>query len=71
MRWKLPKYSNNEIKAIILEKIHSKQDRQILYLKLVDGMTIAGISDALKIPYSTVRDHYYDQVKILFEDFPG
>lgn len=70
MRWKLPKYNNSEKLALINERIHDKNDRRMFKLKLIDGMSLNEISNVLKQPYSTLRDHYYKQVKILFDDFP-
>jgi len=71
LKHKLPEYSNNQMKEMILDKIHDKEDRKIMYLKLVDGCTLLDVSKKLNIPYSTVRDHYYINRKILFPETPG
>jgi len=71
MRKRLPAYTNTEIKRIICEKIHSKRDRNILYMKLVDGRTFLEVAEQMNMPVSTVTDAYYKQLKILFSDFPG
>jgi len=69
MREKMPDYKNPEMKKAILELIHDKNDRKILYLKHVDGRTLREIADETKMAYSTVRDHYYKQRKILIDAF--
>lgn len=66
-----PAYTNSQIREMIREKIHSRRDRKILYLKLVDGLTFKEIEDETGIPASTVTDAYYKQAKVLFKDFAG
>lgn len=67
LKTKLPTYGNTEMKNRILDRIHDKTDRQIMYLKLVDGYTLLDISRKLDMPYSTVKDHYYVNRKRLFD----
>lgn len=38
-------YSNSEIQHIIDEWIHSKKDREILHLRLIDGLTIEELAE--------------------------
>ena len=71
LKHKLPEYTNSQMKAMIMDKIHDKDDRRIMALKLIDNYTLLEISDKLNIPYSTVRDHYYLNRKILFPTTPG
>jgi len=66
IKHKLPAYTNQEILAKIRDLIHDKEDRRIMRLKLVDGMTLLEIAQASNLPYSTVRDHYYICKKLLF-----
>lgn len=68
---KLPEYTNSQMKDMIMDKIHDRNDRKIMLLKLIDNYTLLEISDKLNIPYSTVRDHYYTSRKILFPMTPG
>ena len=42
-----PEYSNSQIKSLIMEHIHDKTDRRMLYLRLVDGDTIGEIAEAV------------------------
>lgn len=38
-------YTNSEIQYIIDEWIHSKKDREILHLRLIDGLTIEELAE--------------------------
>lgn len=38
-------YTNSEIQHIIEEWIHSKKDREILHLRLIDGLTIEELAE--------------------------
>lgn len=38
-------YTNSEIKNIIEEWIHSQKDREILHLRLIDGLTIEELAE--------------------------
>ena len=67
----LPKYGNQQIKEIIMEYIHDKRDRKILYLYLVDGETIESISNMLRIDRKTVWTHLRDGKQEVFSHFPG
>ena len=71
MRRKLPSYDNYDIADKINRRIHDKVDRQILRMKLIDGMTFDEVAYECNIPYGTVTDHYYKQLEVLFYDFPG
>lgn len=50
-----PRYSNDEIRQIIDNWIHSERNRRIFYLRLIDGLTHEEIADALQIDVSTVK----------------
>jgi len=71
LKTKLPAYDNVELEERIDRTIHNALDRRILKHKLIDDLTLAQISEKENIPYSTVRDHYYKQRKILFPGAPG
>lgn len=49
-----PDYSNQQVKALIMEYIHDKTDRKMLYMRLVDGDTIAVIAEAVGLDDKTV-----------------
>ncbi len=64
-----PEYDNSQIIAIINEKIHSKRDRNVLYLKLVDNLSFTRIADELNMPMSTVTLSYYKNIDTVLEIF--
>lgn len=66
-----PKYSNSEIKNLIMEYIHDKTDRKILYLRLVDGDTIGEISGKVGLDEKTVWIHIHNGERELFSHLPG
>ena len=49
-----PEYSNAQIKALIMDYIHDKDDRKMLYLRLVDGDTIGEIASKVHLDDKTV-----------------
>lgn len=67
----LPKYGNQQMKEIIMEYIHDKVDRKILYLYLVDGETITSISEMLKLDRKTVWTHLQEGKREVFSHLPG
>lgn len=38
-------YSNSQIRSLIEEWIHSERDREVLFYRLIDGLTIEQISN--------------------------
>lgn len=66
-----PKYSNTEIKNLIMEYIHDKTDRKMLYLKLVDGDTIGEISGKVGLDEKTVWRRIHKGERELFSHLPG
>ena len=66
-----PKYSNSEIKALIMEYIHDKTDRKILYLRLVDGDTIGEIAGKVGLDDKTVWRRIHKGERELFSHLPG
>lgn len=49
-----PKYGNQQIKELIMDVIHDKTDRKMLYLRLVDGDTIGEIAEKVGLDDKTV-----------------
>lgn len=49
-----PKYGNQQIKDLIMEYIHDKNDRKMLYARLVDGDTIGEIARRFGLDDKTV-----------------
>ena len=66
-----PEYGNAQIAALIKEFIHDKVDRRMLYLRLVDGDTIAEISEAVGLDDKTVWRRLHKGEKELFRHLPG
>lgn len=62
----LPYYENDEARRLIDNRIHSKRNRQILYLKLIDGESFFSIAEIMDMPVSTVTDAYYKDIKVIF-----
>lgn len=59
-------YTNSQIKELIAEHIHSKRDREILYMRLVDGVTLEGIAEEFQLDTKTVWRIVHKEEKILF-----
>lgn len=60
-----PRYSNAEMRQIIDNWIHSERNRRIFYLRLIDGLTLEEIAEALQIDVSTVKrniNKYEDEI---------
>ena len=66
-----PKYGNSEIKSLIMEYIHDKTDRKILYLRLVDGDTIGEIAGKVGLADKTVWRRIHKGERELFSHLPG
>lgn len=66
-----PEYSNSQIKALIMEYIHDKTDRRMLYLKLVDGDTISEIASKVGLDDKTVWRRLHRGERELFSHLPG
>lgn len=66
-----PEYTNAQMKALIMDIIHDKTDRKMLYLRLVDGDTIAEIAAKVELDDKTVWRRLRKGEKILFSHFPA
>jgi len=66
-----PEYTNQQIKTLIMDVIHDKTDRKMLYLRLVDGDTIGEIASKVGLDDKTVWRRLRKGEKILFSHFPG
>jgi len=66
-----PKYGNEQIKALIMEYIHDKTDRKMLYLRLVDGDTIGEIAGKVGLDDKTVWRRLKKGERELFSHLPG
>ena len=66
----LPNYGNQQITEIIKEYVHDKDDRKILYLRFVDGISIRDIASTMKLDPKTVWNHIQKQEKVIFAHIP-
>ena len=66
-----PEYTNAQIKALIMDVIHDKTDRKMLYLRLVDGDTISEIAAKTGLDDKTVWRRLHKGERELFRHLPG
>lgn len=66
-----PEYTNAQMKALIMEYIHDKTDRKMLYWRLVDGDTISEIASKTELDDKTVWRRLRKGERILFPHLPG
>ena len=66
-----PEYGNAQIKALIMDVIHDKTDRKMLFLRLVDGDTISEISEKVGLDSKTVWRRMKKGERELFSHLPG
>lgn len=64
-------YTNSQIKALIDDLIHSARDRQVLYLRLVDGLTFEKIAECMELSVRYTKTIVYKNEQILFSHLPG
>ena len=62
----LPDYGNKQITEIIREYVHDKDDRRILYLYFVDGISIRNIASTMSLDPKTVWSHIQKQERVIF-----
>ena len=66
-----PEYGNAQIKALIMDVIHDKTDRKMLYFRLVDGDTIGEIAEKVGLDDKTVWRRLRKGERELFSHLPG
>ena len=66
-----PEYTNAQIKALIMDVIHDKTDRKMLYLRLVDNDTISEIAGKVGLDVKTVWRRLTKGERELFRHLPG
>jgi DNA-directed RNA polymerase specialized sigma24 family protein len=64
-------YSNSLIRELISEYIHNADDRKMLSLRLIDGMTFEQIGFEMSMTTKTVRTRIHKGEEILFKHIPG
>ena len=64
-------YTNSQIRDLIAEHIHNSADRQMLQLRLIDGMSFEAIGFEMGMTTKTVRIRIHKGEEILFKHIPG
>ena len=64
-------YTNSQIEHLIAEHIHNLDDRRMLQLRLIDGMTFEQIGFEMGMTTKTVRIRIHKGEAILFKHLPG
>lgn len=66
-----PKYSNEQVIAIIKNWIHNEVDQKMLYLYLVKGKSQEEIAGIVNRNVKTVGEHLRSGEKEVFSHLPG
>ena len=64
-------YTNSQIRDLIAEHIHNSDDRKMLALRLIDGMTFEQIGFEMGMTTKTVRLRIHKGEHTLFKHIPG
>lgn len=64
-------YSNSQIRSLIDEWVHSARDRQVLYLRLIDGLTFEKIAERMELSVRYTKTIVYKAEEVLFKHLPG
>ena len=64
-------YTNSYIRELIEEHCHNLDDRKMLRLRLIDGMTFEQIGFEMGMTAKTVRVRIHRQEEILFRHVPN
>lgn len=59
--------TNSQIDHLISEYIHSQRDRQVLHLRLVDGLTYEKIADKMDMSVRAIKNIVYRTEAKLFK----
>ena len=59
-------YTNSEMRALIEEHLHSQRDREILYERLINGLTFEKLAEKMDLSVRYVKTIVYKSEKILF-----
>lgn len=63
-------YTNSQVRELIAEHIHNADDRKMLSLRLIDGMTFEQIGFEMGMTTKTVRIRIHKGEQILFRHLP-
>ena len=67
----MPEYTNSQIRELINEYIHSKRDREILCMRLIDGMCYELLAEEFQMSVRQIKTIVYKNEKRLFAHVPG
>ena len=63
-------YTNSQARDLIEEHIHNSDDRKMLRLRLIDGMTFEQIGFEMGMTTKTVRKRIHKGEEVLFRHLP-
>ena len=63
-------YTNSKIRELIAEYCHNSEDRKMLELRLIDGMSFEKIGFEMQMTTKTVRKRIHRQEENLFKHLP-
>lgn len=63
-------YTNSQIREIICEHVHNMRDREVMQMRLIDGMTLEQIAYAMNISVSTVKRTIFKNSYAIFKHVP-
>jgi len=63
-------YTNSQARDLIAEYIHNSEDRKMLELRLIDGMTFEAIGFEMGMTTKTVRLRIHKGEETLFKHLP-
>ena len=63
-------YTNSQARELIAEHIHNSDDRKMLELRLIEGMTFEKIGFEMGMTTKTVRIRIHKGEEILFKHIP-
>jgi len=59
-------YTNNQIRELIAEHIHSERDRKILERRLIDGIVFEKLAEEFDMSPRQIRNIVYKNESMLF-----
>lgn len=60
-------YTNSQMRALILEHLHSARDREILQRRLIDGITFEALAEEFDLSERQIKNIVYKNEKTLFK----
>lgn len=63
-------YTNSQVRDLVAEHIHNADDRKMLLLRLIDGMSFEAIGFEMGMTTKTVRNRIHKGEAILFRHLP-